>query len=270
MIESVAVIGAGAMGTSMIKHALDGGYEVYAYDVDPNARERASSLGARTVDTVGNAAKDADLSLIVVGTSEQVEEALFDEDGVLSTVDKGHVIAISSTISPEHTVELAELTAEFGCPLLDIPTCRGEEAANEGNLLVLGGGDAEIFEEIRPLLEQFAKPENVVHLGPVGSGQVAKMANNTLLWTCLVADYEVLRLARTYGLDLEQLRDTLARSSGDNRALRKWESLYTKWAHKDMAITMESAETKGVTMPLSGLVRQLIRELDTEEIDDLR
>ena len=154
--------------------------------------------------------------------------------------------------------------------MIDVPTCRGEQAAEEGDLLVLGGGASATFEAARPVLEQFAATDNVVHFGDLGSGQVAKTANNTLLWANLVANHEVLSLAKAYDLDLELLRDVLERSSGDNWALREWDWLYSKWAHKDMKITMDMAAEQKLTIPLSGLVRQLVQDIDAEDLDATR
>jgi 3-hydroxyisobutyrate dehydrogenase-like beta-hydroxyacid dehydrogenase len=157
-----------------------------------------------------------------------------------------------------------------GIEVIDVPTCRGEQAAEEGDLLVLGGGPEEAFEKAVPVLQQFAAPENVVRFGEVGTGQVAKTANNTLLWTTLVADYEVLRLARAYGLNLEQLRDVLERSSGDNWTLREWDWIYGKWAHKDMKITLEMADQQELSLPLSALTWQLVRDITEEDLNELR
>lgn len=270
VIDTIAVIGTGAMGERMVGHLVEGGYDVRAYDVDQNAAAAAERRGATSVESAGRAAAEADLSLIVVGTYDQVKAAMYNKDGVIPSVEKDHIVAISSTLSPEECITLAEVAESEGISVIDVPTCRGEQAAEEGDLLVLGGGPITAFEAARSALEQFAAPKNVVHFGELGSGQVAKTANNTLLWVTLVANYEVLSLAQAYGLDLNQLREALARSSGDNWALREWDWLYGKWAHKDMAITMDMAAEKGTTMPLSGLIRQLVQEIDDDDLDSTR
>lgn len=269
-VNTIAVIGTGAMGERMVGHLVDGGYKVYAFDGNDSALAAAEDRGAVSASTPGAAAKEADLSLIVVGTSDQVEAVMYGNDGIVPHAEEDHIIAISSTLSPEECIILSEVANQENISVIDVPTCRGEQAAEEGNLLVLGGGPEESFELARPVLEQFASPENVVHFGDLGSGQIAKTANNTLLWANLVANYEVLSLAKTYSLDLEKLRETLYRSSGDNWALREWDWLYSKWAHKDLAITMKMAAQKGITMPLSALVRQLVQDIDEEDLDTTR
>lgn len=269
-IASVAVIGAGEMGTPVAGHLVNAGYEVYAYDPAAEARERVAKRGANLVDSPGEAAAQTDCSLIVVGTADQVESVLCDDDGIFAHAEAGHLVAISSTLSPEECITYADVASDEDIAVIDVPTCRGGNAAEQGELLALCGGDADAIERARPVIEQFAAEGDVVHLGPVGSGQVGKSANNTLLWANLVADYEVLSLASAYGLDPDELRDVLTRSSGDNWVLHEWDWIHGKWAHKDMAITMEMAHHKGVNMPLSGLVRQLVQTIDQADLDELR
>lgn len=269
-IDSVAVIGTGAMGEQMVGHLVDDGYDVYAFDVAESALSAAVERGAEPADSAGKAAANADMSLIVVGTYEQVESTLFNDDGIVPHTDEGHIVAISSTLAPEECTALATVAQEEGAIVLDVPTCRGEQAAEDGELLVLCGGPAGAFSDVKPVLGQFAATDGVVRFGELGTGQVAKTANNTLLWAALVINYEVLSLAQEYDLDLNQLRAVLERSSGDNWALREWDWIYSKWAHKDMAITMDMAAQKRQTMPLAGLTRQLVQDIDETDLNGLR
>ena len=268
-ITSVGIIGIGEIGRPAARHLSDGGFDVMVYDVDPDAVSEFRETDVSIADSPA-AAAETDLTMIAVGTYPQVQAVVTGEDGILSGASPGHVVAIVSTISPSQSIEIAEAAGEHDVEVVDVPVCRGEQAARDAELLVLGGGDAEVFELVRPAFEQLAEPEDVVHLGPVGSGQVAKAANNMLLWANVVADYEVLSLAKAWGLNLELLRETLTRSSGDNWPLREWDWQYTTWAHKDMDIVLEMAAEKGVTVPLAGLLSQRIREVDEETLDEVR
>jgi 3-hydroxyisobutyrate dehydrogenase-like beta-hydroxyacid dehydrogenase len=269
-IDTVAVLGTGEMGTPVVSHLVEAGYDVSAFDVAEDARQRAAERGATVADSPGEAAAEADLSLVLVGTSAQVESVLCGTDGVFEHAKEGHVVALGSTLSPEECMTYAEVADAAGLDVVDVPTCRGGDAAVQGELLTLCGGDSTVLERIRPVLEQFSAEGDVVHLGDVGAGQVAKSANNTLLWTNLVADYEVLTLAKTYGLDPETLRSVLMRSSGDNWVLHQWDWIHSKWAHKDMAITMAMAAEQDVALPLSGLTRQVVQSIDQADLDQLR
>ena len=269
-VESVAVVGAGEMGTPIAGHLDDAGYDVYAYDVAPEARALVAERGATLADSPGEAAAATDLTLVLVGTADQVEAVLCGDDGVFAHAEAGHVVALGSTLPPCDCETYAEVGREEDIAVIDVPSCRGGGAAERGELLVLCGGPEGPIERAWPVLECFAAAGDVVHLGPIGAGQVGKSANNTLLWACLVADYEVLSLARAYGLDVDELRRTLTRSSGDNWVLHEWSWIHTKWAHKDMAITVNMAMEKGISAPLAGLVSQLVQDIDQADLDELR
>src|SRR5207245_11566781 len=132
---------------------------------------------------------------------------------------------------------------------------RGGGAADEGTLLCFVGGERETVARLRPVLGAFAS--DIVATGGVGSAQVAKAANNLILWACLVADHEALALARAYGLDVEALRHALMSSSATNGALGNWGNQTMAWAEDDMVIVGEMANAVGLGLLLSGLVRQI-------------
>jgi 3-hydroxyisobutyrate dehydrogenase-like beta-hydroxyacid dehydrogenase len=268
-INSVAVIGIGEIGGPVAHHLRDGGYDVTVFDVNPTSVEPFEDTDIAVADGPSEAAAETDCSLLCVGTYDQVELVLF-EDGILAGASEGHVVGIVSTISPGQAIDLAKVTETEGVDLVDVPVCRGKVAAEEGNLLVLGGGREAVFERVRPVFEEFAEPADVVYLGDTGSGQVGKAANNMLLWTTLVADYEVLSLAKAWNVDLDILRSALTRSSGDNWALRKWDWQYVGWAQKDMDIVLEMADQKDEPLPLAGLMSQLVRQIDDENLDEVR
>lgn len=264
--ESVAVIGAGSMGEPISKHLLAADFAVSVYDVDEQPLRRLEAEGVEIAESVADAAANADLSLVFVGTTEQVDKVLTGDDGVFQNAGENHVVAIGSTISPGTCVAFGELADEYDIPVLDVPVCGGTMAAEDGDLLVLGGGDGGVFDAVRPVFEQYAAPDGVVHFGKVGSGQVVKAVNNYLMWTAVVADYEAMSLAASYGIDIHQLRDVLARSSADNWILRQWEQVYTTWAHMDMEILRRMADDYDETMPLASLVEQQIRTIGPEDI----
>jgi 3-hydroxyisobutyrate dehydrogenase-like beta-hydroxyacid dehydrogenase len=142
---------------------------------------------------------------------------------------------------------------------VDSTVCRGGRAADEGTLLSFVGGPAEVVGRLTPVLRAYSS--DVVHSGEVGSAQVAKAANNLVLWACLVADHEALALARRYGVDVEKLRQALMLSSAANDALAKWGTQTMAWAEDDMAIVAEMAAEAGVALPQAGVNREICRAL---------
>jgi 3-hydroxyisobutyrate dehydrogenase len=144
-----------------------------------------------------------------------------------------------------------------------MPLTRSDRAAESGTMLVLGGGDTEVFEQCRPLLETFAS--DIFNLGPFGSGQVAKMVNNTILWACMAANNEGLRLGEKLGVDQENLREALVLSSAANFALtERADTRPIPWAEKDMTIAQHEADKLRFSIPLCGHVKELIKAFKVE------
>jgi 3-hydroxyisobutyrate dehydrogenase-like beta-hydroxyacid dehydrogenase len=156
-------------------------------------------------------------------------------------------------------VELAESAGERGVRVLDAPVCRGGKAADEGTLLSFVGGSAEDFSRLSRVISSYAT--DIVHTGAVGTGQVAKAANNMVMWSCLIADHEALALAQRYGMDVEKLREALKLSSADNYVLRNWRVNTMAWAEDDMEIVQQMAADRGMALPQAGLNRELCRLL---------
>src|SRR5437763_436286 len=157
---------------------------------------------------------------------------------------------------------------EHGVDVIDMALVRGERGAEAGQLVLYCGGPAEVVERIRPLCEPFT--EALVHVGDVGAGQIAKTANNILLWTCIRADLEALRLGRALGVEPAKLREAMAIGSGANRPLAEWGKHRLRWPHKDLEVALAVAEEAGVEMPLVERLAELMRELSVEDLHDLR
>ncbi len=116
----------------------------------------------------------------------------------------------------------------------------------------------------KPALGAFG--QKIIHVGPVGAGQIAKTLNNLLLWSCMCANFEVLTLAKGLGVDVPKLVDALGHGSGANWSLSRWGSGTGKWAEKDMDVALHIAQAAKVPMPLSGLVDQLTKTINQERM----
>lgn len=256
--RKVGMVGAGRMGQPMIGHLARKGFDVQAYDIDAAKREPVEKLGGRWQPDAAALARSCPVILVCVGFDRELRE-LLSVTGALRDAAKGTIIAVLATVHPKTMVELAESAASRGVSVVDSPVCRGGRAADEGTLLSFVGGEAAVVERLKPVLSCYST--DIVHTGGVGTGQVAKAANNMIMWSCLIADHEALALAQRYGMDPEMLREALQLSSADNYVLRNWRVNTMAWAEDDMEIVQAMAADRGMALPQAGLNRELCRQL---------
>jgi 3-hydroxyisobutyrate dehydrogenase len=254
----VGMIGAGRMGQPMIGHLAKKGFEVHVYDIDAGKRAPVEKLGGTWQPDPAALARSCEVILVCVGFDQELRD-LLSATGPLRDTPAGAIIAVLATVHPKTMVELAESCARRGVHIVDSPVCRGGKAADEGTLLSFVGGDADVFSRLAPVLSCFCTDR--VHTGPVGTGQVAKAANNLVMWSCLIANHEALALAQRYGMDTEKLREALKMSSADNYVLRNWRVNTMAWAEDDMEIVQQMAAERGIALPQAGLNRELCRML---------
>jgi 3-hydroxyisobutyrate dehydrogenase-like beta-hydroxyacid dehydrogenase len=257
--KRIGILGLGAMGRPMARHLIAKGFSVAGYDVTPAACEKVASLGARIAKTPRALAEQSDAVLIAVGFDAQAEKAIFGKDGLREAARPGLVIGMGSTVAPSFARDVARRLEGTGVVLIDMALTRGEPFAEAGTMLVLGGGDEAAFEACRPVLRAFAS--DIFHLGPFGAGQVGKMVNNLILWACMTANDEGLRLGEALGIDQEKLRNALTHSSAENFSLSaRADERPTPWAEKDLRIVMQEATTQGLDLPLTSLVKERIAD----------
>jgi len=258
VMTNVGVIGAGRMGTPIIGHLVRKGFATQVFDVDAAKAGAMKGLGAKWAGSLEALAAESDAILICVGFDREVQELLV-KGGPLRRAKPGTIVAILSTIHPTTVKRLADEAKESGLIVVDSTVCRGGEAADEGTLLSFVGGTADVVARLTPVLRAYSA--DVVHTGGVGTAQVAKAANNLILWACLVADHEALALAQHYGADVEALRKSLLISSCANGPLEKWGTQTMAWAEDDMAIVAEMAAQAGIALPQAGVNREICRAL---------
>jgi 3-hydroxyisobutyrate dehydrogenase-like beta-hydroxyacid dehydrogenase len=266
MINRIGVIGLGKMGLPMVRHLLAGKHEVAVYDVVAGAIDRAVELGATPCADPRQVAERSQLMIVAVGFDSEVIEVVEAPNGLLAGAGPNSIIAVASTVLPETMTRLAETATKSGkgVDVLDIPLCRGEPAAEKGELLLLAGGNRETFERARPALRCFAN--DLYLLGGLGAGQVGKMINNLLLRACVSANHEGLKLGEALGVDSEVLREALLQSSGRNWALETWlQPRPMPWAEKDMAFVMHEADECRLSLPLCGVVKEVIKGIKIEK-----
>jgi 3-hydroxyisobutyrate dehydrogenase-like beta-hydroxyacid dehydrogenase len=250
----------------MARHMVRKGFEVAGFDVDIDAMRRAVGHGVKTCLSAAQVGEHAEVVIVMVANDQQVDEVIA-QSGLLDRLGSGAVICIASSCAPDTCRRMETLAAGKGIGVLDCPVVLGQEAANNGTVTSYVGGEAQWLARAKPVLAAFSA--NVLHLGPAGSGQIAKTINNTLLWAAMAANFEALTLAKQLGADVPRLIAALGHGSGANWSLSRWGKSTGKWSEKDMDVALELAQDAKVPMPLGGLVDQLMKQINQEKMKAL-
>jgi len=209
----IGFIGIGAMGRPMLTNLVKNGHAVSAYDVAEAALDGAVRAGAARAASAAAAARDAELVITILPSSSHAEAVYLGAGGVLESVVRGRLCVDMSTIDPSVSRRIAEAVTARGARFLDAPVSGGVPRAEDGTLAIMVGGDARDFEEARPVLA--AMGANIIHVGPVGSGEVAKLCNNLIAGVAAVAVSEAFRIAEGFGVDPRVVTQVISKSSGN-------------------------------------------------------
>ena len=209
----IGFIGVGTMGLPMAGNLVKKGFSVTAFDVNPAAVKAAAGVGTTAAASAAEAVAGADLVITMLPSSPHVESAFTGDGGVLMAAKKGTLLVDMSTIDPAVTRRLAAAAAERGLRFVDAPVSGGVPRATDGTLAIMVGGAPADFEAARPALA--AMGANVIHVGPVGSGEVAKLCNNLIAGVAAVAVSEAFRIAEGFGVDPKVITEVISKSSGN-------------------------------------------------------
>ena len=257
----IGIIGVGDMGLPMSGHLVARGFDVIAFDIDPERLAAAAAGGATTASGLAEMAQRADIFVACLRTDDQME-AVAEE--LVSHGNPGQLIVVAGTHSLDFMQRLAGIVEPKDMRLIDAPVVFGAQGARDGNLLSLCGGDEADVERARPVLMSHSR--GVEHVGPLGAGQLAKTCNNLLHWIHSVANFEALAIAKRYGVDAQRMREVLLKCPGDNGTLRRWDSTRFTWQEKDMDFVIELAQNGGLVLPLTGQVDQLIKTMTADDV----
>jgi len=209
----IGFIGVGTMGLPMAANLVKKGFTVTAFDMNPAAVKAAAEVGAAAAASAAEAVAGADLVITMLPSSPHVESAFTGDGGVLMAARKGTLLVDMSTIDPAVTRRLAAAAAERGLRFVDAPVSGGVPRATDGTLAIMVGGAPADFEAARPALA--AMGANVIHVGEVGSGEVAKLCNNLIAGVAAVAVSEAFRIAEGFGVDPKVITEVISKSSGN-------------------------------------------------------
>jgi 3-hydroxyisobutyrate dehydrogenase len=260
----VGVVGVGEMGAAMAGHLVAKGHQVAAYDVNSERLAAAGRSGIAAASSLEDLAKKAELFVVIVSTDEQSGEVT---DVLSRHAADNALIAIAATNGPMTMKELDKLAQSRGKRFIDAPVVYGATGAREGNLLSLCGGTEADVERARPVLMAYSR--NVLRVGPVGSGQLAKACNNLLHWAHCVSNFETLLIAKRFGVDAQRMREVLLECPAYNTTLKRWDGTRFTWQEKDMDLTMDLAQMSGLVLPLAGQIDQLVKLLSASDVKAL-
>jgi 3-hydroxyisobutyrate dehydrogenase len=207
------VIGLGNMGGRIARRLRDAGHPVYGFDVSSTQR---GASGIEATMSIAALVEKADVIFLSLPDSRVVEAVVYGDGGLLEATGSGQVVVDLSTSAPVSTTKIHAAFAEKDVDFVDAGISGGAAAAEKGTLSIMAGGAEEALLRITPLLEAFS--ERVYHMGPSGSGHVAKLLNNFLNGISLAATAEVMVAAKRADLDLAQFLDVVNHSSGVNFA----------------------------------------------------
>jgi 3-hydroxyisobutyrate dehydrogenase-like beta-hydroxyacid dehydrogenase len=257
----IGIIGVGDMGLPMAGHMVSGGFDVIAYDIDPDRLVAAAAGGARPASALSELAQNAEIIVACLRTDDQMEGVA---EELVTHGRAGQLIVVAGTHSLDFMRRLAGIVKRQDMRLIDAPVVFGAAGARDGTLLSLCGGDKADVERARPVMMSYSR--GVEHVGPLGAGQLAKTCNNLMHWIHCVANFEALAIAKRYGVDAQRMREVLLKCPGDNGTLRRWDSTRFTWQEKDMDFVDELAQNGGLVLPLSGQVDQLIKTMSAADV----
>jgi 3-hydroxyisobutyrate dehydrogenase len=266
----VAFLGLGVMGFPMAGHLKKGGHEVTVYNrTGAKAQKWVETHGGRATATPAEGAKGADIVFSCVGNDDDLRSIVLGEQGALAGMSKGAVFVDHTTASANVARELGQIAKEKGLHFLDAPVSGGQAGAENGKLTVMVGGDQADFDRAKPVIDCYARA--CVLLGPVGSGQLAKMVNQICIAGLVQGLAEGMNFAVKAGLDPAKLVETISKGAAqswqmENRALTMVQDKFdfgfaVDWMRKDLGICLEEAKRNGARLPVTALVDQFYAQV---------
>ena len=264
----VGFIGLGIMGKPMARNVLRAGHALTIYARHPEKVRDLVDEGAALVDSAAAVGRAAEVIVTMLPNAPEVEEVVLGPEGVLAGAATGAVIVDMSTIAPAASRRLAEACAARGVAFLDAPVSGGSLGAERGTLSIMAGGDADAFARVRPLFAALGRDEAIFHVGPSGTGEVVKLANNLLCGVIAAASAEALALGVKNGVDAATLAAIIGMSSGASWQLsnvfplRVWDGSFTPGFMtdlllKDLGLALDLARAGGVPLRLTEVAQAM-------------
>ena len=261
-----AFVGLGVMGYPMAGFLAKAGHATTVYNRTSSKAEKwVAEYGGSSASTPRKAATGADIVFCCVGNDDDVRDVILGEDGVLNGVDKGAIIVDHTTASATIAREIHAAASQKGVGFLDAPVSGGQAGAENGQLTVMVGGDAEVFDRAAPVIDCFAKA--ITRIGPVGSGQLAKMVNQICIAGIVQGLSEGLHFAQCAGLDPAVVIESISKGAAQSWQMEnRWQTMVNDefefgfavdWMRKDLGIALDEAKQNGAQLEMTKLVARL-------------
>jgi 2-hydroxy-3-oxopropionate reductase len=276
-LSKIGFIGLGIMGNPMSRNLMKAGHTLVVYDIVPALLQPVVSAGAAAGSSCADVASRSDTVITMLPDGPQVEEAVLGAGGVLEGAKKGSTVVDMSSISPLVAQKVGAACAAKGVEFVDAPVSGGEPKAVDGTLAIMVGGDEAVFQKARPILEKMGS--SVTLTGPVGAGNVTKLANQIMVACNIAAMGEALVLATRAGLDPEVVFNAVKGGLAGSTVLNAKAPMVIsrnfkpgfriKLHQKDLRNALLAAEAMKVGLPLTSLVQQMLMSLMNEGKGDL-
>ena len=264
-MTKIGFIGLGIMGRPMAGHLQAGGHELYVVKHRAELPEALMAGGATECASAKQAAENAEVVIVMVPDTPDVEAVLFGPDGVAEGLSAGKTVIDMSSISPIETKGFAARIGDLGCDYLDAPVSGGEVGAEAAALTIMVGGADEAFARVNPLFELMGK--NITLVGGVGDGQTCKVANQIIVALNIEAAAEALLFAAKAGADPAKVREALMGGFAASRILevhgermikRTFEPGFRIRLHqKDLGLALSGARAMGLSLPNTATAQEL-------------
>lgn len=270
--ERIGFVGTGIMGEPMVRNLLKAGYRVTIYTRTKAKAEALLSEGAAWVESPADVAAQSDIVITCVTDTGDVEQVLLGPKGVIEQAREGLICVDMSTISPAATKEMGQTLSTKGVTLIDAPISGGQIGAVEGKLSIMAGGAKEAFEKVLPVMNVMGK--TVTHCGPLGAGQMTKLANQIMVIHTIMSISEGLAFAEKAGLDLDTTLEVTSAGAAGSHSLKALgpkiiagdfkPAFMVDLQLKDLRLVMECAQQLNLPLPGTALAQQLLAVLQAQ------
>lgn len=264
--QKIAFIGLGIMGLPMAKNLVQAGFPVTGYNRSPQKAQALASAGGQAAETIAEAVQDADVIITMVPDSPDVTAVVTGSEGVFAHAPQNAYWVDASTIRPDVATDLAEQARTAGLKPLDAPVSGGEQGAIDGALSIMVGGEQSDFDAVQDVLNAVGK--TIVRVGPSGSGQTVKAANQLMVAGNIQLLAEAVVFLEAYGVDTSSALQVLGGGLAGSKVLeQKGQKMLDRefspgfrleLHHKDMGIVTAAAREAGVSIPIGAAVAQLV------------
>ncbi|MFN0163566.1 MAG: NAD(P)-dependent oxidoreductase [Burkholderiales bacterium] len=263
--QTIAFLGLGVMGYPMAGHLKRAGHRVRVYNRSTaKAAQWVAEYGGESAATPREAAKGADIVACCVGNDDDLRAVVLGSDGAFAGMRRGATFVDHTTASSNVARELATAALGFGLAFIDAPVSGGQAGAQNGALTVMCGGEAAVFEQVRPVLAAYGRA--VTLIGPAGAGQLAKMVNQICIAGLVQGLAEGINFGQAAGLDMPLVLDVISKGAAqswqmENRGKTMVEGRFdfgfaVDWMRKDLGLCLDEAKRNGAPLPVAALVDQ--------------